>query len=106
MSPSSSRFKVASLIVPYFWARIFGYVLIVSLTMQFDPIGCVVLEFLCAVQDKLLQVVRYNEGYSMSTRKEIGCEMRICDPGGWRRESGCSHHESDADQEPPRETEG
>ena len=27
----------------------FWYVLIVSLIVQFDPIGCVVLEFLCAV---------------------------------------------------------
>ena len=66
--------------------------------MQFDPIGCVVLEFFGAVPDELLQVVRYNEGYSMSPRKEIGCEMRICDPGGRRQESRCSHHDSDSYQ--------
>jgi hypothetical protein len=45
--------------------------------MRFDPIGCIVLEVRCAVQDELLQVVRYNEGYSMSPRKEIGTETRI-----------------------------
>ena len=66
--------------------------------MQFDPIGCVVLEFLCAVQDELLQVVRYNEGYRMRPRKEIGREMRICDPRGWGEESRRCHHDSNADQ--------
>jgi hypothetical protein len=31
-----------------------------------------VLDLLGAVQDLLLKIVRYNEGYRMSPRKEIG----------------------------------
>ena len=40
--------------------------------MRVDPAGRVVLDLLCAVQDLLLKIVRYNEGYRMSPRKEIG----------------------------------
>jgi hypothetical protein len=57
----------SSLAVP-FW----NHTLIVPLVERVDPVGCVVLDLLSAVQDLLLKVVRYNEGYRMSPRKEIG----------------------------------
>jgi hypothetical protein len=46
--------------------------LIVPLRKRLDPIGRVVLELVCAVHDLLLKTVRYNEGYRMNPRKEIG----------------------------------
>jgi hypothetical protein len=46
--------------------------LIVPLRKRLDPIGRVVLELLDAVQNLLLKIVRYNEGYRMNPRKEIG----------------------------------
>jgi hypothetical protein len=51
-----------------FW----NHVLIVPLPERFDPMGRVVLDLLDAVQNLLLQVMRYNEGYRMRPRKEIG----------------------------------
>jgi hypothetical protein len=83
---------------PIFLGSEFRYVLIVNLTMQFDPIGCIVLELLCAVQNEPPQVMRYNEGYRMSPRKEIGCETRICDPRSGGEESRRRHHDCNADQ--------
>ena len=49
-----------------------NHTLIVPLRVRFDPDGRVVLELCDAVQDLLLKIVRYNEGYSMSPGKEIG----------------------------------
>jgi hypothetical protein len=49
-----------------------NHTLIVPLPERFDPIGRVVLELLCAIQNLLLKVVRYNEGYRMRPGKEIG----------------------------------
>ena len=46
--------------------------LILPLPERFDPIGRVVLELLGAIQNLLLKVVRYNEGYRMRPGKEIG----------------------------------
>ena len=40
--------------------------------MQLDPIGRIVLELCDAVQKLLLESHRYNEGYRMDSRKEIG----------------------------------
>jgi hypothetical protein len=57
----------SSLVAP-FW----NHSLIVPLPKRFDPVGRVVLELRCAVQNLLLKVVRYNEGYRMRPRKEIG----------------------------------
>jgi hypothetical protein len=57
----------SSLAVP-FW----NHTLIVPLRELLDPIGRVVLDQLCAIQNLLLEIVRYNEGYRMSPRKEIG----------------------------------
>jgi hypothetical protein len=57
----------SSLAVP-FW----NHSLIVPLRKRFDPIGRVVLELLDAVQNLLLKIVRYNEGYRMNPGKEIG----------------------------------
>jgi hypothetical protein len=45
---------------------------IVPLRLRLDPIGCTVLELRRATQNLLLKAVRYNEGYRMSPRKEIG----------------------------------
>ena len=45
---------------------------IVPLRQQVDPIGCIVLELRGATQNLLLKVIRYNEGYRMRSRKEIG----------------------------------
>jgi len=68
MSPSSSRFKVySSLAVPW-W----NHSLILPLRVRLDPIGRVVFDLLDAIQDQVLKIVRYNEGYRMSPRKEIG----------------------------------
>jgi hypothetical protein len=49
-----------------------NHTLIVPLLERFDPVGRVVLDHLGAVQNLLLQIVRYNEGYRMRPRKEIG----------------------------------
>jgi len=57
----------SSLAVP-FW----NHTLIVPLRERFDPGGRVVLELLRAIQNLLLKVVRYNEGYRMRPVKEIG----------------------------------
>src|SRR3982750_808178 len=65
------------------WSSVVRHFLIVTLAVRFDPIGCVVLELCCAVQDELLEVVRYNEGYRMCPGKEIGCETRIFHPVSW-----------------------
>jgi hypothetical protein len=51
---------------------LWNHILIVPLPERFDPIGRVVLELLCAIQNLLLKVVRYNEGYRMRPCKEIG----------------------------------
>jgi hypothetical protein len=48
------------------------HTLILPLPERFDPIGRCVLELLGAIQNLLLKVVRYNEGYRMRPRKEIG----------------------------------
>ena len=53
-------------------APLWSHSLIVPLPQRFDPIGRVVLELLGAVQNPMLKVVRYNEGYRMCPRKEIG----------------------------------
>jgi hypothetical protein len=45
---------------------------IVPLPERFDPMGRIVLELSCAIQNLLLKVMRYNEGYRMRPRKEIG----------------------------------
>jgi hypothetical protein len=57
----------SSLAAP-FW----NHSLIVPLPLRVDPMRRVVLELFCAVQNLLLKVVRYNEGYRMRPRKEIG----------------------------------
>jgi hypothetical protein len=53
-------------------APLWNHSLIVPLPQRFDPIGRVVLELLGADQNPMLKVVRYNEGYRMCPRKEIG----------------------------------
>jgi hypothetical protein len=45
---------------------------IVPLSGRLDPIGRGVLELFGAIQNLLLKIVRYNEGYRMSPGKEIG----------------------------------
>ncbi len=55
---------------------------IVASLWLLDPAGRIVLELLRPAGDLLLEVVRYNEGYPMRTRKEIGCEQRISRPAG------------------------
>ena len=57
----------SSLAVP-----LWNHTLIVPLPERFDPIGRVVLDLLGAIQNLLLKVVRYNEGYRMRPCKEIG----------------------------------
>ena len=70
------------------WSSNLRRFLIVTLAMQFDPIGCVVLEFGSTVLDELLEVVRYNEGYRMCPFKEIGSETRIFKPAGGGKKGG------------------
>lgn len=47
------------------WVVSLRHFLIVNLRTRFDPIVCVVLEVGSTGLDKLLEVVRYNEGYRM-----------------------------------------
>jgi hypothetical protein len=52
--------------------RYWNHSLILPLRVRLDPIGRVVFDFFGAIQDQVLKIVRYNEGYRMNPRKEIG----------------------------------
>ncbi len=63
------------------------------------------LELKGTIIDSLLEVMRYNEGYPMRTRKEIGYKLRICNPCRTGTKSRKNHHQGDPQKASAREPE-